>query len=39
MVYDKLSDGDKVPKEIFDLEWPFFHATIHLKVEAEVFFS
>ena len=39
MVYDKVSDGDKISKEIFDLAWDCFHATSHLKIEAEVFFS
>ena len=39
MVYDNVSDGDKISKEIFDLGWPCFHATSYLKVEAEVLFS
>ena len=39
MVYDKVSDGDKISKEIFDLGWPCLYATRHLKIEPKVFFS
>ena len=38
MVYDRVVDGDKISKENFSLGRPRFHATSHLKIEAEVFF-
>ena len=39
MLYDRVVDGDNIPKENFGLGRSRFHATSHLKIEAEVFFS
>ena len=39
MVYDRVGDANKFPYENFSLGRPCFHATSHLKIEAEVFFS
>ena len=39
MAYDRVGDGDKFSYENFGLGKPRFHATIHFKIEAKVFFS
>ena len=38
MVYDRVSDWDKISKQNFGLGWPCFHPTSHLKIEAKVSF-
>ena len=39
MVYDRMDDGDKFSKKNVGFGRLRFHATSHLKIEAEVFFS
>ena len=39
MTYDRVGYADKILKENFGLGRPRFHASSHLKIEAEVFFS
>ena len=39
MVYDRIDDGDKFSNKNFVFVRLRFHATSHLKMEAEVFFS
>ena len=39
MVYDRMDDGDKFSKKNFGFGRLRSHATSHLKIEAEVFFS
>ena len=39
MVYDRVGDGDKISKKNFGRGRSRFHATSHLKIDAEVYFS